>query len=108
MIKSILWCLFILFLGFIIGTTIGVGAGGVGGGFIGVCAYNQAALDAKVISKEDSKKIARDLAQKLIKTEGQLPWVVENAEIEGSESCDVFFQHMKEELRLLEEAEAKK
>ena len=108
MIKSILWGLFILFLGFIIGTTIGVGAGGVGGGFIGVCAYNQAALDENVISEEDSKKIARNLAQKLINKEGQLQWLVENAEVEGSESCDLFFKQVKEGLRLLEEAEAKK
>ena len=107
MIKSILWGLFILFLGFIIGTTLGVGAGGVGGGFIGVCAYNQAALDEKVISEEDSKKIARNLAQKLINKEGQLQWLVENAEVEGSESCDAFFKQMKEEIRLLKKEGAK-
>ena len=108
MIKSILWGLFILFLGFILGTTIGATAGGVGGGFIGICTYNQAAIEAKVISEEDSKKVARNLAQKLINNEGQLQWLVENAEVEGSESCDIFFKQMKEEIRLLEEAKAKK
>ena len=108
MIKNILWGLFILLLGVIIGTTIGATAGGVGGGFIGACMYNEAALETKVISEDGSKKVARSFAQKIIKSEGQLQWVVENAEVEGDEGCDVFFKQMQEEIRLLEEADAKK
>ena len=104
MIKKILTVLSLIFVGFLIGTTIGVTAGGIGGGFIGLCAYNAAAIESSSISPEESKKVARTLAAKALKHDEGMGWLIENTDVEGDDRCAVFVKQIKAEVKAIEAA----
>lgn len=79
----------------------GVATGGLGGGLIGLCAYNAVAQRAEAITPEGVEKTAQGLAQKIHKSKGQLQWLLESAEIEGDEGCSKFIYQVKAELKRL-------
>ena len=72
MIKKILIVIALLFVGFIGGTVLGAATGGLGGGIIGLCAYNEVALSVQAITPEGAEKTAQGLAQKIHKDKEQL------------------------------------
>ena len=99
--KRILIVIALLFVGCIGGTLLGTATGGIGGGFIGLCMYNEVALSVQAITPEGAEKTAQGLAQKIQKSQGQLQWIVESAEIDGSEGCAKFIGQVKTELKNL-------
>ena len=99
--KRILIVIALLFVGFIGGTVLGAATGGLGGGIIGLCVYNEVALSVQAINSEGAEKTALGLAQKIHKSEGQLQWIIESAEVEGSEGCSTFIDQVKAELKKL-------
>ena len=91
----------LLFVGFIGGSVFGVASGGLGGGIIGLCAYNAVAQSAQAITPEGVEKTAQGLALKIHNSEGQLQWIIESAEVEGAEDYSKFIGQVKAELKKL-------
>ena len=99
--KKFLIVIALLFVGFIGGSLVGAATGGVGGGLIGLCAYNAVAQSAQAITPEGVEKTAQALAQKIHKSKGQLQWIIESTDIEGAEGCSKFIAQVKAELKKL-------
>ena len=103
--KIFLSIIFSLFVGFVGGLGVGAFTGGYGGSVIGLCIYNNVAINSKVLSVDDTKKIAKSLAKKIIEKGDDMMWLAENTEIEGDEYCDAFTKEVRTELENLKAAQ---
>ena len=103
--KKVLITLSLLFIGFIGGSLVGALTGGMGGGVIGVCLYNDIALDKQIVSPEESDKMAQAFAEQITKSDGKLQWLIEHVEIEGAEQCAQFHASIKKEFLKLKAAQ---
>ena len=88
-------------MGFLGGVATGGVSGSVGGGIVGLCLYNAVALKTNVVSQEESKKIARELVNRIIKRKGKkLQWLMSRSDWNNSDgNCNDFLSEIQKELK---------